>query len=211
MKQLKFILPFFALTILLSCKPTVTFNQPQPTDKNSLSEFPKRIQGQFQSLKDNSILNLNEKTISRIYDFDFKIHINQVDSNYILSGDTIINIKDNEKQIMRREGDTLLEHIHSVDTLFSISDNHVLKRFKGYCFLSFLHHTGNWEVKKLELHREQLSISGVSTKEDIGLLKQISESTLDSLPYHFKPTKRQFKRFIKAEGFSDVETFVRIK
>ena len=133
----KLFLAFFTLTILFACEQPVTFDQPQPTNTNIVSKFPRRLQGQFQSLTDNSVLKLNDNTISRIYDVDLKIHINQLDSNYRVSGDTVIQIKDNERTIVKRVGDTLIDHTHSADTLFSISNTNVLKKFKGYCFLNF--------------------------------------------------------------------------
>src|SRR5689334_8775471 len=94
MRYLKCSLLFGFLTILFSCGPTVTFDQPQPIGKDNLSEFPKKLHGNFQSLKDNSVLNLTDKAIYRIYDFDFKIHINQLDSNYRISSDTVTNLED---------------------------------------------------------------------------------------------------------------------
>lgn len=210
MKQLKNIITFCTLIILSSCGPIVTFDEPQPTDTDNLSKFPKRIQGQFQSLRDNSVLNLNDKTITRTYDFEVKVHINQLDSTYRLSGDTVINIQDNDSKVMRREGDSLIEHIFSSDTLFEITDDGVLKKYKGYFFLN-TNYGKEWGVQKLSFQRGQLTISSISTKEDIELLKEISESITDSLPYQFKPTKNQFKKFVKADGFSDSEIFVKIK
>ena len=212
MRELKYILTFFSLTILFGCgAPPVTFDKPQPENTAELSKFPRRVQGKFQSTEDNSVITINDKTIFRTYDFYIKFAVNQIDSNCTLVGDTIINIRTNEKQLMKREGDTLSEHIYSVDTLFSISDFNILKKLKGYYFLNFIYGKESWEVKKLELHRGQLSICSISTKEDIDLLKEISESTLDSLPYRFMPTKKQFKKFVKTNGFSDVETFVKLK
>ncbi|MBL0074338.1 MAG: hypothetical protein IPP34_22100 [Bacteroidetes bacterium] len=62
------------------------------------------------------------------------------------------------------------------------------------------------------MQRGQLVISGISTTEDIENLKEITETTTDTIPpYKFKATKKQFKEFIKNDGFSDSETFVRQK
>lgn len=211
LRNTKLLLTSFAMTLLFSCEPPVTFDKPQPTDIDVMAKFPKRLLGQYQSLSDNSVLRLTDNAITRVYDFDFRFHINQLDSSCKMVGDTLINLETNEKGIMKRDGDTLVQHINHIDTLFLISETNVLKKFKGYYFLNLRYDKESWQVKQLGLHRGQLSIGKISTQEDIDKLKEISESALDSLPYQFQPTKRQFKKFVKANGFSDTETFMKMK
>ena len=212
MKRLKFITTIVILTSLFSCEPPVTFNEPQPTDTDNLSKFPNRLQGQYLSLADNSTLVIGDKLIQRIYDFDQKIHPSQLDSNSRLSGDTIINLTTNTREVVKRDGDSLVTHIHYIDTLFQMDYDNVVRKFKGYYFLNKRLGEGSWDVKKIELSKGQLVISSISTKQDIENLKTITESTQDTVaPYKFATTKKQFKEFIKNDGFSDSETFVRQK
>jgi len=212
MKRLKFITTIIILTSLFSCKPPVTFNEPQPTDTDNLSKFPNRLQGQYLSLADNSTLVIGDKLIQRIYDFDQKIHPSQLDSNSRLSGDTIINLTTNTRESVKREGDSLVTHIHYIDTLFQMDYDNVVRKFKGYYFLNKRYDKESWEVKKIELSKGQLVVSSISTKQDIENLKTITESTQDTVaPYKFATTKKQFKEFIKNDGFTDSETFVRQK
>ena len=212
MKRLKFITTIIILTSLFSCKPPVTFNEPQPTDTDNLSKFPNRLQGQYLSLADNSTWVIGDKLIQRIYDFDQKIHPSQLDSNSRLSGDTIINLTTNTREVVKREGDSLVTHIHYIDTLFQMDYDNVVRKFKGYYFLNKRYDKESWEVKKIELSKGQLVVSSISTKQDIENLKTITESTQDTVaPYKFATTKKQFKEFIKNDGFTDSETFVRQK
>lgn len=209
MKRLKLI---FILTSLFACEPPVTFNEPQPTDTDNLSKFPKRLQGQYLSLADNSTLSISDKLIQRIYDYDYKVHPNQLDSSSQLSGDTIIDLKTNEKTIIKRDGDSLITHVHYIDTLFQINYDNVVRRFKGYYFLNTRYDKTSWEVKKVQLAKGQLVISSISKKFDIENLKEITETPQDTVPpYKFAATKKQFKEFIKNDGFSDSETFIRQK
>jgi len=183
---------------LFACEPPVTFNEPQPTDTDNLSKFPDRLQGQYLSLADNSTLLISDKLIQRIYDFDQKIHLSQLDSNSRLSGDTIINLTTNVKEIIKRDGDSLVTHIHYIDTLFLMDYDNVVRKFKGYYFLNKRYDKESWEVKKIQLSKGQLVVSGISTKQDIENLKTITESTQDTVaPYKFATTKKQFKEFIK--------------
>ena len=212
MKRLKFITTIIILTSLFACGPTVTFNEPQPTDTDNLSKFPYRLQGQYLSIADNSTLVIGDKLIQRIYDFDLKIHPSQLDSNSRLSGDTIINLTTNSREVVKRDGDSLVTHIHYIDTLFLMDYDNVVRKFKGYYFLNKRYDKESWEVKKIQLSKGQLVVSSISTKQDIENLKTITESTQDTAaPYKFATTKKQFKEFIKNDGFSDSETFVRQK
>ena len=212
MKRLKFISTFIILTSLFSCAEPVTFNEPQPTNIDNLSKIPKRLHGQYLNITDNSTLLVGDKLIQRIYDYDYKVHINKLDSTEKLSGDTIINIKTKEKTIIKREGDSLITHIHFIDTLFQMDYDNVVRKFKGYYFLNKRYDKTSWEVKKIQLTKGQLILSSISTKLDIENLQVITETPKDTVsPYKFSATKKQFKQFIKNDGFSDSEIFVKQK
>jgi hypothetical protein len=87
----------------------------------------------------------------------------------------------------------------------------VLKKFKGFYFVNIHIPPDSWQVKKLELSRGTLLMSSINNKEDFDQLKAITESTQDTMPHMFSPTKKQFKSFVRNEGFRDVEKFVKIK
>lgn len=212
MKRLKIISTFIILTSLFACEPPVTFSEPQPTDTDNLSKFPKALQGLYLSLADNSTLSIGDKVIQRTYDYDYKIHPNQLDSTSRLSGDTIIDLKTNEKTLIKREGDSLITHINYLDTLFQLDYDNVVRKFKGYYFLNTRYDKASWEVKKIQLSNGQLTFSSISSKLDIDNLKEITETPNDTIPpYKFTATKKQLKKFIRNDGFSDSETFVKRK
>ena len=212
MKRLKLLSTFIILTSLFACEPPVTFDEPQPTETDNLSKFPKRIQGQYLSLVDNSTLSIGDKLIQRIYDYDYKVHPNQLDSTSRISGDTIIDLNTNERTLIMRDGDSLITHIHYVDTLFQLNYDNVVRKFKGYYFLNTRYDKESWVVKKIQLTRGRLVFSSISTKLDLENLKEITETPQDTVPpYKFTATKRQFRKFVKNDGFSDSETFIRQK
>jgi hypothetical protein len=211
MKQRTIIIIFIAIVTLTACGPIATFNEPQPPGTACLSTFPKRIQGQYLSQENNSILKITDILICRIFDFDQKVNINQLDSSTILSGDTLIDINTKEKTIIKIVGDTLVNHIHSIDTLFQLESKNILKKFKGYYFINTFYGKNSWGVKKIKLTKGQLTISSISAKQDIEQLKEITENSQDTVSYKFSPTKKQFKKFIKNGGFNDTEVFLRQK
>ena len=210
MKRLKYVTTIIILTSLVACAPPVTFDDPQPTNTDNLSEFPNRLQGHYLSSADSSALIIDVKTVQRIYDFDYKIHPSQIDTNSRLSGDTIINLTTNTREIVKRDGDSLVTHINYIDTLFQIDYDNVVRKFKGFYFLNKRLDKDSWEVKKIELSKGQLIVSSISSKEDIENLKAITESAQDTVaPYNFAATKKQFKQFVISKGFTDSEKFIR--
>ena len=210
MIRLKFITAIIILTSLVACAPPVTFNEPQPTDTDNLAEFPNRLQGHYLSSADSSALIIDGKTVQRIYDFDYTIHSSQIDSNSRLFGDKIINLTTNIREIVKRDGDSLITHTSYIDTLFQIDYDNVVRKFKGFYFLNHRRDKESWEVKKIEFSRGQLIVSSISSKEDIENLKAITESTQDTVaPYNFAATKKQFKEFVISKGFTDSEKFIR--
>lgn len=212
MKPLKIIFALSILTSLVACETPVTFTEPQPPETDNLSSFPGRLKGVYLNLSDSSTLSINDKLIQRTYDFDYKIHLNQLDSTVRLLGDTLINLETNEREIIKRDGDSLKIHIHNIDTIFQMDFDNVVRKFKGYYFLNTRYDKTSWAVEKMKLSKGQLIISSISTKEDIENLKEITETTQDTLTnYNFTATKRQFKEFVKNDGFSDSEIFMKLK
>ncbi|MEY3369158.1 MAG: hypothetical protein RI973_2313 [Bacteroidota bacterium] len=208
---------FLPLALLLSClfacgEPAATFTEPQPAGNDNLPGFPGRIQGRYLSLEDSSMLEVTRQTIRRIYDLDLEIHVDSLDSSLVLSGDTLLNRETGEKNPVTRQGDVLLAHYHHEDTLFSLDPDHLLRKSKGNFFLNTRHDTHSWEVRKLELEKGRLSISSIHGEEDLGKLKEISESARDTVaPYQFTMSKKQFNEFVRKEGFGYTETFARIR
>ncbi len=209
--KLKIIFTICISTILLcSCEPTVTFDSPQPSEVKALTAFPKRLHGKYIAADHASTLTISDYLITRYYDFDFKEHKDSLGSSYKLIGDTLINLTDNSKEQVRLKGDTIFQRIQDLDTLFHISENNILKKLKGYYFLNINYGDDIWEVKKLALQKGNLIIASISDKDGIKKLKEISETTADTISSHFTLTRRQFKKFVKEDGFTEQEVFSRI-
>jgi hypothetical protein len=209
MKRLIYFLFILAALFINACKPPVVFDKPQPDDVGALSEFPARIQGQFVSIDDSSVLEITANAVIRKYDFDMKIHISQLDSNQQLIGDTLFSVKTSEGAFVLIEGDSLVQHIKEVDTLFAMDEVNVLKKFKGYYFLN-IYISPLWQVKKLELKRGMLILSSINKKEELDQLRILTETTQDTAIYKFSPTRYQFKKFVLNKRFRDSEEFVKI-
>jgi len=210
MKFSNLILSIALLIGITSCNPPVTFTEPQPTNKANLSKFPERMCGEYQSTTDQSILSIHENIIERTYDFTITTHSNQLDSGSIISGDSIINPATHEITMFKREGDSLIVHVHAIDTMFQLSDNNILRAFKGYYFLNLRYNDLDWEVQKVKLSGSKLMISKINSPLDPENLEVVKNHAQDtSSPYRVTMTQKEFKHFLKNEGFNDTETFIR--
>jgi hypothetical protein len=199
------------LLVLVSCQPPVVFDAPQPVDVTPLTGFPKRLEGKYLSSLDNSVLQITSGSLIRYYDFDMKIHISQLDSSQQLIGDTLFDLKTNRGTIIVLEGDSVVQHVNEIDTLFTIDALNVLKKFKGCYFVNTCTSPTTWQVQKLEFTHGLLTLSSINNKEDIEQLKALTETPQDTMPYVFSPSRKEFKNFVKNEGFRSKEVFGKIR
>jgi len=202
-----------AALLLFSCQPShqFYFDKPQPADVAAIGGFPKRLQGPYLSLSDSSFLQITASSLIRSYDFEIRTHITQLNSNQQIIGDTLFDLKSSKGELIQIEGDSIVTYIHEMDTLFTIDELNVLKKFKGYYFVNIYMPPDTWQVKELEFSHGKLILSSISPKEDITQLKAITETTQDTSSYVFSPTRKQFKKFVRNQGFRDIEEFVKIR
>jgi len=208
----KFVTTTFIIATLIldSCEPAATFDKPQPDNIKSLAAFPQRLHGKYLADDQASIVIIADNLITRHYDFDFKQHKDSIGHSFKIIDDTLINEIDGTKEIILLKGDTVIQHANWTDTIFNISADNILKKFKGYYFLNSRYRDNVWEVKKLSLSKGVLTVGDISDKDDIQKLKDITETTADTITTNFSLTSRQFKQFVKQQGFGKQETFNRM-
>ncbi len=209
-KQMCFSLMLVVL-LLIACQPMISFTIPQPADVAPLSGFPKRIQGKYLSSEDSSVLQITSNSVIRVFDFYRKVHVSQLDSNQQIIGDTLFDLQTNSGELIQIEGDSIVTHINEIDTLFAIDKQNVLKKFKGYYFLNTCFSENTWEVKKLGLLKGTLILGRINREEDLDQLRVLTETPQDSTPYVFSPTRKEFKKFVRNDGFRENEEFIKIK
>lgn len=95
------------------------------------------------------------------------------------------------------------------DTVFTISDTAVLKTYKGYYFLSRLV-KDTWMVFSIKPENNTLVLGKITDSADIARLKQLAPYHCDSSGCVFRPSQKQFIKYIKGDGFRDRDTFDRV-
>ena len=150
--------------------------------------------------------------VEKIYDYNFKVHPNELDSNEIIKGCYIINLETKEKTLFKRINDSLEINVFFIDTIFNLNNEDILRKYKGYYFLNKKYADYGWEVQKLHLKKGKLFIGEIIMESEITQLKEISESYEDTIPtYNFTIEKKQFKGFITNDGFSSIDTLIELR
>lgn len=206
------ILPFF-----FSCggmekseTPAVVFSQPQPSEGKNLSEFPRRLKGDYRGMAEGNLLQITDKFIISTAVWNNRMRISDLDSNAQLKGDTITNLKTGEKIKVEVKGDSLFHTMTFIDTLFRLNYDNVLRKFRGHFFLNTRYEGESWEVKKLSPEGNRLIIGSIRSAEDIQTLETISEAPADTiLPRKFNLSQKQFRKYLGKEGFRDQSVYLR--
>lgn len=200
----------FTLTIMVGCEPAATFDQPQPAHQKALSSFPKTLQGSYLDNEQASVLEISDSLIVRKYDFDLKENKDSLGVSLQIQGDILIDLSTGTQEQISLQGDTIIRHIVWSDTLFRISEDNILKKFRGFYFLSSKRNDSAWEIKKIHLEKGLLNIGMISKEDDFEKLREITLTEADTASAFFSPSRRQFKRFIKQDGFSREESFRKV-
>jgi len=199
-------------------KPEVRFLEPQPRNKHDLKEFPREYQGQYISKSDSSILTIDSKMIyqewigfSKVSDVEMQ---NELDTIY--KEDIEIEISDNWTMTVDVEGDSATIETYGIDTLFLLSENTKLRKFKGYLFLNYSSSDSTWRVKILKLDDNLLDFEKLVSSSEIDTLREVTSiitviDTVTNKPDHhdLKPKRRELKAILERK-VSD-SGFIKIK
>ncbi|HEX8270486.1 MAG TPA: hypothetical protein VF581_11400 [Flavobacterium sp.] len=200
---------FSFLAILCCCKnveePVALFEQPQPIKIKNLGKIPKRLTGKYYNATDSSFILINSNVIIRKNHFRGKIHLNDIDSNYVLRGNILEERDTREQMQVHQIGDSLGFDKVTVDTIFRLNGYNQIRKQKGQYFLNIKSEGNLWEVRNLWLVKGILKIETINSPEELKKLQTITGTPVDtiiSIP-KFNPSEKQFKEYLKNNGFGD--------
>lgn len=202
-----------------SCDSPATFVTPQPElDKNE-SHFNWRYRGSYMSNNDSSLLIIDKHHIRQEWSIILESTKSEIDSAsdwHIKDG--ALYIKDNpEPFVMSMNGDSVRVMLDWVDTLFSISPSNVLRKWRGYYFLNFMHGPQSWGVEVLKLDRHgALNLLEMRNNSEIEKIEPITDVEKELgqdgevVNVRLRPSKRQLKDLIQNGGFVRGRSFQKI-
>lgn len=202
-------------TLLANCGPSATFDETQPSGGSIEKSFSKKYQGKYLSKDSSSTLTISDNSITSEYQEFIETSIQDLDANYKVIGDTLFNLTSNSKDLITSRNDSSIFSTHKqLDTIFKIEAGAVLKKYKGHYFLNKEYGANQkWQVNKLSLEKNILTYSSIMGEEDIDKLNDITNTAKDTTAtiVNYSLNKKQFKKFLQANGFSRIDTFFSIK
>lgn len=186
---------------LVSCKKSIAhFTEAQPVNKSNLKSFPKKIQGVYHNAAFDSDLTIENQFV--LLTTHFNDTVNTAGLQELLSETKIYFQALNDSLFMVTYAET--------DTVFALSNQQVLRKWKGHYFLNSQQENKLWEVKKLTYKNNIVSVSDIVSEEVITQLDKLTGTTADTIrPKTYTLNKKQFKQFVKENGFSEGDSFVR--
>jgi hypothetical protein len=212
---------FLFSLILKSCVPDLNFEEPQPSGVKDENEFKNKYQGTYMSLGDSSILTVDKDKIIQDWHIVSKLTKAQIDTTEgIEIKDGFLYSEDSEEPLpVEFIGDTVLLNLDFDKTIFQVSDDQVLRYFKGRYFLNYKDSDNLWTVKTLTLDNEGvLAVNRIyGGQEEIQKIKEMTivEEFTDEegkvVKHKVRPTKNELEEIIKSDLFKEGSRFQRIK
>lgn len=196
----KFIL-FISVCLLASCKkPFANFTEAQPVNTKDQSGFPNRIIGTYHNYEtDTDLIIQKDLVLNKQY---FRDTIAEKDLLKIQQEIDVTSVKLNDSLFVASYNVT--------DTIFNLQQNDILRKLKGYYFLNVANEDKNWNVTKLKFKNSIVSLNDISTEEEIHTFEELTETATDSIrPATFKLSKKQFRKFVKQNGFTEGSVYVK--
>ncbi len=223
---MKNILYLFLTVLLFSCGDFeyVRFETAQPDGVKESGSFSRRVQGEYiNCLSTDDRLKISDKVILNSRTFKFKSHRSDLefDSTSTVNRESDIELTrlfKSEGYEIEIRGDSIYASHTDVDTIFQISENQILKKFKSSYFLNFKEHETFWIVKRLNLIKDTLLIGHITPSDTLlqfdFVVKNEDYNESDSTTiteYSINPSKREFKELMKQNSFKEGECYYKMK
>ena len=223
MKQSLYIL---ILTLLVSCGDYeyVRFETAQPDGVNESESFNRKVKGKYINCSNpDDIITITNNLILNSRTFKFKSHRADLDFDSTINinrsiDEELTNLFTSEGYKIEISGDTINASQTNIDTIFWISENQVLKKFKGSYFLNFKRDENFWDVSRLNLSKDTLLIGQISPSDTLLRFDFVAKTenfdasdSTTTTEYSINPSKRQFKKLMKPNSFDECECYYKKK
>jgi len=202
----------------------VRFETAQPEGVKESKFFNKKVKGEYINCSNSGDkLIISDELILNSRTFKFKNHRNDLgfDSTIIIDrniDEELSNLFISEGYEVEINGDTINASQTDIDTVFRISENQVLKKFKGSYFLNFKEDESFWNVSRLNLTKDTLLIGQISASDTllrfdfVSKAEEFDDSDSTTITeYSINPSKKEFKKLMKPNSFEKCECYYKKK
>ena len=194
------------LAFLFGCGPYIYFKTPQPENKRNLEKIPSKIIGEYMSVADSSIITIDfnkivkkkfENTIMTLVEF-------KQETGDSIHNDTSFTFSDNWHIQLKIRNDSVFINSSMEETLFEISEDQILRKYRRYYFLNYRDTNNLWKIELIKLTKDTLEYGNILTKEDIERIKSFTtvEEITDSIEsskstkYYLNPARKDLKKIL---------------
>jgi hypothetical protein len=214
-KALRILLGFLITAIMQSCNYGILYENPQPEGLKNLQSFPENFIGSYRNDSSEVTILILPNRIIKISDYDISVSKAEIDTmkDCKLIGDSLYISDFNESIFVDIHSDSVFGTLSNHDTLFTISDKNILRKYKQSCFINLNYDTGLWQVIKLSEQGNGIEFSIINQKVDYEKLNRLTpvkafHEPNDSIAnYQIKPTFKEFKAILKAGLFDTNEKY----
>lgn len=201
----------FSLPLILFACTTVTFEEPQPSGKENIYQFPKPLLGHYFDYDNNNHLFIEDSLIYTVsYNTD-TINIKASNENTLKKSDSIFNPKKAEFEKPVFINDSLITNYYRMDTIFHISyPDLVLKKDGEDYFLNKKMEAKEWVVSKLSRRDKVINLSEIRTMNEVKMMEEITGEKGTHSKITVKPTREQLNKFIAQNGFIEGSTWIKV-
>jgi hypothetical protein len=216
MRKVIYIIFGISLALFQSCDYGILYDIPQPAGLNDNESFPHSLLGTYYDDSSKVSLVIEPTRIIKITKYDISASKAEIDTmtDCKLIGDSLFLSDIKQFVYVEIENDSIYGVLARPDTLFTLSDNNILRNLKKNYFLNLAHESGYWQVIRLrELEKEMIEFSVVPQKVDyeklnnITTVKQLKDQNDSILNYQINPSVRELKAMIRAGLFSGKEIY----
>ena len=210
-------------SILIRCdQKYVRFETAQPEGVKASKTFHKKLRGEFVNCQDpNKILVISKNQIVIEHHDALTIHRNdlEIDSPIDKTNDELLREElSTYGYLAEFYSDSIKLIEHWKDTIFQFASNEILKKFQGSYFLNYELEEGFWAVDRLDLRKDSLFIGAITPSDELLTFnftvknEEFNEKdSTTSTEYLLKPSRDQFKKFMKSNAFEQTECYYRKK
>ncbi len=200
--------------ILMSCLgfERVHFKAAQPEWRKPILQFPASVQGVYKNCKNNyESIKVTETQVLSLSKLEGQVGRNEMNLDSIV---TLINEKreafeeflEEEDFDVTFKGDSVFFEHTNIDTVFEISDQGVLKKYKGDYFINYKNEKGYWNVEKANLSKGVIRIWHINPTDsllNLSFVKPLDTEPSKASEYILEPNKKELKAFLKSDWFSN--------
>ena len=201
----------------------VRFKTAQPEGVREINSFGFRIRGIYNHCENkNESIAVTKNEVVRYNKFHSKVHKNSIELDFSISADVgkdsliakHISKYFSAKVECKIKNDTVYIDGVKMDTLFYVSSNQRLKKYKETYFLNYKKGKNYWDVKFLKWRKDSIYLSEIHPSEKLLDFDFVSKSedvnssdSTATIEYFIAPHKKDIKSFVNSSYIQQIECY----